>query len=72
MALKGTNKCLSEPPMKYKRVLETTQPYEGQNRGFRFYGNEMRTYEQYKNSITFFYCKTNVLDDGITTLPLDV
>ena len=71
-AMKGTNKTLDSPLSKYLSVLRSKQPYEGVNRGFRVDDGCMKTYEQHKKSVTYFYCKRLVLEDGVTTSPLDI
>ena len=42
------------------------------NRGFRMVENRMMSYTQEKAGLTYFYIKRKVLDDGITTVSLDV
>lgn len=72
LAMKGSNKGIDNPLEIYKTVLASEMSYEGVNRGFRFHEGQMKTYEQRKNAITYFYCKRIVLEDGVTTLPLDI
>ena len=71
-AMKGTNETLENPLTKYEKMLVSWRPFEGVHRGFRMDNGSIKTYEQYKNSITYFYCKRAVMEDGTTTSPLDV
>ena len=34
--------------------------------------NKIRTYEQKKTALNYFYCKRRVLNCGIRTVPLDI
>ena len=40
--------------------------------GFRVVNNSMYTYEQVRDGFSYFYSKRKVLDDGVTTIPLDI
>ena len=40
--------------------------------GFRMNANIMSTYSQQKDAFSYLYCKRKLLDDGITTEPLDI
>ena len=44
----------------------------GVNRGFRVLDNKMCTYVQVKNAFSFFYPKRKVLEDSVSTIPLDI
>ena len=72
MALKGSNKNLESPLERFKSVLFNKVPYEGTNKGFRYYRGNMFTYKQNKMSITYFYYKRFVHADGVTTSPINV
>ena len=72
MALKGSNKNLVSPLERFKSVLFNKVPYEGTNKGFRYYRGNVFTYKQNKMSITYFYYKRFVHDDGVTTSPINV
>ena len=72
MALKGSNKNLESPLERFKSVLLNKVPYEGSNKGFRYYRGKMFTYKQNKMSITYFYYKRFVHADGVTTSPINV
>lgn len=57
---------------KYLNVLLTKQSSSGTNKGFRVVNNKMYTYEQIHNGFSYFYPKRKVLEDGVTTIPLDI
>ena len=42
------------------------------NQGFRYIGGVMKSYEQTKKGLSYVYCKRIVLDDGISTIPLNI
>ena len=42
------------------------------NTGFRLKDNSVYTYSQEKIGFNYFYCKRKVLEDGISTVPLDI
>ena len=44
----------------------------GSIQGFRARNNRIDTYEQTRNGFSCFYCKRKVLDDGMSTIPLDL
>jgi len=70
---KGVNrKCNEINKDKYLNVLLTKQSAVGVNRGFRCVNNQMLTYNQVRAGFSFFYPKRKVLDDGITTVALDI
>ena len=56
----------------YLRVLETGQTEGGVNKGFRMVNHRMLTYSQFRDGFSYFYPKREVLEDGITTIPLDI
>ena len=43
-----------------------------ENAGFIRDGLETKTYTQWKRGLNYFYCKRIVLEDGVTTIPLDI
>ena len=57
---------------KYLDVLLSKRSGSGVNRGFRVLNNTMCTYVQHKNAFTYFYLKRKVLEDGVSTIPLDI
>ena len=42
------------------------------NRGFRARNNAIFTYSQEKRGLHYFYCKRKILDDGMSTAPLEI
>ena len=40
------------------------------NKGFRVVDNSMITYVQQKKGLSYYYYKRQVLEDGVTTVPL--
>ena len=56
----------------YLRVLNSGISEEGENRGFRIVNNKVLTYSQFKTGFSYFYPKRMVLEDGITTTPLEI
>ena len=70
---KGVNKaCNDINKEKYLNVLLTKQSSSGLDKGFRVVNNSMYTYEQVRDGFSYFYHKRKVLDDGVTTIPLDI
>jgi hypothetical protein len=58
---------------KYSSVLNTKMACSGANIGFRMLpDNKMWTYFQEKQGLPYLYVKRKVLEDGITTIPLDI
>ena len=70
---KGLNKAvLKEPFPSYRHVLQTGQTKSSTNQGFRTRDNTVYTYQQTKGGLSYFYCKREVLPDGIHTRPLTI
>ena len=70
---KGVNKKTNDiNKEKYLNVLLTKQGSSGLNKGFRVVNNSMYTYEQVRDGFSYFYPKRKVLEDGVTTMPLDI
>ena len=70
---KGVNKRLNAIDKdKYLEVLLTQRPSSGVNRGFRTANNTVYTYNQVRDGFWYFYPKRKVLDDGVSTEPLDI
>ena len=70
---KGVNKKTNDiNKEKYLNVLLTKQSSSGLNKGFRVVNNSMYTYEQVRDGFSYFYLKRKVLEDGVTTMPLDI
>lgn len=71
-SMKGVNKTFADPLPMYKSVLDTLTNITSINRGFKVMENKIRTYEQKKTALNYFYCKRRVLNCGIRTVPLDI
>ena len=56
----------------YQDQLQKGKTRQIINRGMKRTNDVFTTYEQEKKCNTNFYCKRRVLDDGVTTIPLDV
>ncbi|KAL9961203.1 hypothetical protein ACROYT_G030104 [Oculina patagonica] len=70
---KGINKrCNEIKKENCLSVLLTRQNNSGINKGFRVIDNSMYTYEQVRDGFSYFYPKRKVLEDGVTTIPLDI
>ena len=57
---------------KFLAVLTNRRSGGGVNRGFRVHNSSMMTYIQERAALTYFYPKRKVLEDGLTTAPLDL
>ena len=53
-------------------VLNTKENFRACNSGIRSKDQTMATYKQYKNALTYFYPKSKVLEDGRSTVLLDI
>ena len=76
-AMKSSTKGLSKSQNKldindFLKVLETKTSGKGINYTFKKTGNGIKTYKEVKAALTYFYPKRKVLDDNITTEPLDI
>ena len=70
---KGISKRLVQDPLSiFHNVLSTQHPSIGLNKGFRARDNTIFSYTQQRAGFTYFYCKRRVLDDGVSTVPLDL
>ena len=70
---KGVNKKTNDiNKEKYLNVLLTKQSSSRLNKGFRVVNNSMYTYEQVRDGFSYFYPQKKVLEDGVTTMPLDI
>jgi hypothetical protein len=73
LSCKGVNKRnITDPLPQYKSVLDTQIGREKVNVGFGIKNNSVFTYTQKRLGFTYFYCKREVLEDGINTKPLDI
>ena len=66
------NGQFKNPMPHYKQVLTSMENFRACNSGIRAKDQSMVTYKQYKNALTYFYPKMKVLDDGRSTIPLDI
>ena len=57
---------------RYLNVLLTKQSSGGLNKGFRVVNNSMFSYTQERNGFAYFYPERKVLQDGVSTFPLDI
>ena len=72
-SMKGVNKGQFKNPMPhYEHVLNTKENFRACNQGIRAKNQTITTYKQYKNALTYFYPKRKVLEDGRSTVPLDI
>ena len=70
---KGINKRLNTITKEtYMDVLLTKKSGSGTNRGFRSLDNKIYTYLQERAGFSYFYPKRKVLDDGVSTAPLEI
>ena len=76
-----TNKCTTKGLNKrqndidkdaFLSVLTNRRSGSGVNRGFRVRDSSMMTYVQERAALTYFYPKRKVLEDGLSTAPLDL
>ena len=77
----ATNKCSTKGLNKRQNnidkdafldVLTNRRSGSGVNRGFRVHNSTVMTYVQEREALTYFYAKSKVLADGLTTAPLDI
>ena len=57
---------------RYLNVLKDQQTGSGVNVGFRMKDNQMHTYRQERDALSYLYPKRKVQADGVTTRPLDL
>ena len=70
---KGINKRLNDIHKgTYMDVLLSKKSGSGTNRGVRVIDNKMYAYLQERAGFSYFYPKIKVLDDGVSTEPLDI
>jgi hypothetical protein len=70
---KGISKSRVKDPLNtFKNVLETKQSSGAPNMGFICKNNSMFTYKQNRDGFAYFYCKRQIQDDGISTIPLQL
>ena len=59
-------------PGKYLDVLKNRKAGRADNYGFRAVGNQMYSYAQRRDALTYLYVKRKVGEDNVSTLPLDI
>ncbi len=57
---------------KFLTVLTSQNSGHGTNRGFRSLNNQVFTYTQVRDALTYFYPKRKVMADRVSTAPLDI
>ena len=67
-----TKRRVQAPITTFRHVLNTQRVGQGTLKGFRTRNNDIATYQQRRNGFSYFYCKRRVLDDEISTVPLDL
>jgi hypothetical protein len=67
-----SKKTVLAPLTTFRHVLKMQRPGSGSNKGFRARINGVYTYQQQRSGFSYFYCKRRVLNDGRTTVPLDI
>ena len=72
-SMEGVDKGQFKNPMShYEQVLMSMENFRACNSGIRPKDQSMAMYKQYKNALTYFYPKRKVLEDGRSTVPLDI
>ena len=72
-SMKGVNKGQFKNPMShYEQVLTSMENFRACNSGIRAKDQSMATYKQWENALTYFYPERKVLEDGCSTVPLDI
>jgi hypothetical protein len=56
----------------FSDVLDTKMSGGGSNTGFKVRNHKIFTYTQSRQGLTYFYPKRKVLEDGVSTLPLEI
>jgi len=77
LSAKGVQKSRNKnvlSPENFESVVKARTTFQGNNKGFRMCRetNSMITYSQTKTALNYYYDKRKVLEDGITTIPLDL
>ena len=71
---KGTQKKNNSDLLNYqnfKKVLENNDVVHVENKGMRYINHNIVWYSQYKKGIQANYNKRKIMEDNVTTLPLD-
>ena len=73
LCCKGVNIHLFKDPVeKFCSILTNKNKIENVNIGMRAHNNTIYSYEQQKVALNYIYIKRQVLDDGVSTIPLDI
>ena len=56
----------------YLNVLQTQRSQSDENRGFPVVANKVLTFAQHRTGFSYFYPKRKVLEDGGSTVPLEI
>ena len=73
ISCKGISKRnILDPMRKFEECLRSKKVNYSTNVGFRVRNSDIFTYSQSKIGFNYFYCKRQVLMDGISTEPLEV
>ena len=67
-----SKKNLKDPMQKFQEALHNKTTIESNNVGFRIRKSDIYTYSQDKIGFNYFYCKREVLADGVSTKPLNI
>ena len=71
MSCKGINKrSVTDPLAIFKDALFEKKSVSAQNMGFRVKNNTIYSYTQHRKGFGYFYCKREVMEDGLSTRPL--
>ena len=71
--MKGVNKKQFKYSMPhYEHFLNTKENFRACNQGIQAKDQSMATYKQYNNALTYFCPKRIVLEDGCSTIPLEL
>ena len=69
---KGISKAAKLTIDHFRSVLADKRSVSSVNRGFMVKNNTMLSYNMERSGLSYFYCKRNVLEDGISTTYLDI
>ena len=67
-----SKKTLTNAMEKFEETLSSKNVTSAKNIGFRINKSVIHTYSQEKIGFNYFYCKRKVLEDGVSTEPLDI
>ena len=67
-----SKKRIIDPFALYQKVLSSGDSIASRNAGFLAKNNTVYTYQQERNGFAYLYVKRRVLQDGVSTTPLDI